>query len=263
MKTFFKVLVGLIIVGAIGYTMYFLYQKSQDEPIVYETDSPVVIDIVKKTTATGSVVPRKEIEIKPIVSGIIEEIYVAEGEMVKKGDLIARIRIIPNMINVNNAKSRIEVAKINLKETKTNYDRQLSLLEKGVIARADFESYETGYKSALEELETAQETLDLIQEGQTKNSGGKTNTLVRSQIDGMILDIPVELGIRLLKPTILMQVQQLQILPIWVKWFSKATLMKPKLVKLKKECLLFSLSEPLKIFSLKHCLNILALKVLK
>ncbi len=199
MKTFFKVLVGLIIVGAIGYTMYFLYQKSQDEPIVYETDSPVVIDIVKKTTATGSVVPRKEIEIKPIVSGIIEEIYVAEGEMVKKGDLIARIRIIPNMINVNNAKSRIEVAKINLKETKTNYDRQLSLLEKGVIARADFESYETGYKSALEELETAQETLDLIQEGQTKNSGGKTNTLVRSQIDGMILDIPVEIGYQVIE----------------------------------------------------------------
>jgi len=102
MKTFFKILLGLVLVGVIGYTMYFLYQKSQVKPIVYETDSPVVIDIIKKTTATGSVVPRKEIEIKPIVSGIIDEIFVEEGEMVKKGDMIARIRIIPNMINLNN-----------------------------------------------------------------------------------------------------------------------------------------------------------------
>lgn len=199
MKTFFKILLVVIILGAIGYTMYFLYQKSQDTPIIYETDSPVVIDIIKKTTATGSVVPRKEIEIKPIVSGIIDDLYVKEGTMIKKGDLIARIRIIPNMINVNNAKSRIEVANINLKESKSNYDRQLSLLEKGVIAKADFESYETAYKNALEELETAQETLDLIQEGQTKSSGNQTNTLVRSTIDGMILDIPVEIGYQVIE----------------------------------------------------------------
>ncbi|MBC8321530.1 MAG: efflux RND transporter periplasmic adaptor subunit [Bacteroidetes bacterium] len=194
MKTFFKILLGLIIIGAIGYTMYFLYQKSQVKPIVYETDVPIVIDIIKKTTATGSVVPRKEIEIKPVVSGIIDELYVEEGELVKKGDLIARIRIIPNMINVNNAKSRIEVAKINLTDVKRNYERQLSLLEKGVIAKADFESYETANKNAHEELETAQETLELIQEGQTKNAGTQTNTLIKSTIDGMILDIPIEIG---------------------------------------------------------------------
>jgi len=159
----------------------------------------MVMDIIKKTSATGSVVPRKEIEIKPIVSGIIDELYVEEGTMVKKGDLIARIRIIPNMISVNNAKSRIEVANINLKEAKSNYNRQLSLLEKGVIAKADFESYETAYKNALEELETANETLDLIQEGQTKSSGNQTNTLVRSTIDGMILDIPVEIGYQVIE----------------------------------------------------------------
>lgn len=166
MKTFFKILLGVIILGAIGYTMYFLYQKSQA---------------------------------KPIVSGIIDELYVEEGKMIKKGDLIARIRIIPNMISVNNAKSRIEVANINLKEAKSNYNRQLSLLEKGVIAKADFESYETAYKNALEELETANETLDLIQEGQIKNSGNQTNTLVRSTIDGMILDIPVEIGYQVIE----------------------------------------------------------------
>lgn len=194
MKKFFKILLGLIAVGAIVFTMYFLYQKSQDKPVVFETETPVVMDIIKKTTATGAVNPRKEIEIKPVVSGIIEKIYVEEGNMVKKGDLIARIRIIPDMINLNNAKSRIEKAKINLTDAKRNYDRQFELLEKGVIAKADFESYETAYKSAQEELETAEETLQLIEEGQTKKSGNNTNTMVRSTIDGMILDIPVEIG---------------------------------------------------------------------
>lgn len=199
MKKFFKILLGLVLVGVIGYTMYFLYQKSQSTPVVFETDSPLVINIIKKTTATGSVVPRKEIEIKPVVSGIIDQLYVEEGAMVKKGDLIARIRIIPNMINVNNAKSRIAVAKINLTDSKRNYDRQLGLLERGVIAKADFESYETAYKNNLEELETAEETLELILEGQTKNSGEQTNTLVKSTIDGMILDIPVEVGYQVIE----------------------------------------------------------------
>jgi len=199
MKTFFKILTGLILVGVIGYTMYFLYEKSQVKPIIYETTTPFVTNIIKKTTATGSVVPRKEIEIKPVVSGIIDDLYVEEGEMVKKGDLIAKIRIIPNMINLNNAKSRIDVANINLKDAKRNYDRQLSLLEKGVIAKADFESYETAYYNAQEELETAQETLELIEEGQTKNAGGKTNTLVKSTIDGMILNMPVEIGYQVIE----------------------------------------------------------------
>ena len=199
MKTFFKILIGLILVGIIGYTMYFLYEKSQVKPIVYETSSPFVTNIIKKTTATGSVVPRKEIEIKPVVSGIIDDLYVEEGEMVKKGDLIAKIRIIPNMINLNNAKSRIDVANINLKDAKRNYDRQLSLLEKGVIAKADFETYETAYNNAQEELETAQETLELIEEGQTKNAGGQTNTLVKSTIDGMILNMPVEVGYQVIE----------------------------------------------------------------
>ncbi len=194
MKTFFKILVTIVILGVIGYTMYFLYEKSQDKPVIYETTSAEVKDIIKKTTATGSVVPRKEIEIKPVVSGIIDNIYVEEGDMIKKGDLIAQIRIIPDMINLNNAKSRIDIAKINLNDAKRNYDRQLDLLEKGVIAKADFEKYETAYYNAQEELETANETLELIKEGQTSNSKEETNTLVRSTIDGMILDIPIEIG---------------------------------------------------------------------
>ena len=199
MKTLLRITLGIVIAGIFGYTIYFLYQKSQTKPVVYETAKPFVTNIIKKTTATGSVVPRKEIEIKPVVSGIVDEIYVEEGDVIKKGDLIAKIRIIPNMINLNNAKSRINVANINLKDAKRNYDRQLGLLEKGVIAKADFESYEIAYQNAVEELETAKETLELIQEGQIKKKGATTNTLVRSTISGMVLDIPVEIGFQVIE----------------------------------------------------------------
>jgi len=199
MKKFFKILGIVVIIGIFGYTIYFLYEKSQTEPVVYETTSATVTNIIKKTTATGSVVPRKEIEIKPVVSGILDELYIEEGNMVKKGDLLAKIRIIPNMINLNNAKSRVDVAKINLKDAKRNYERQLGLFEKGVIAKADYESYEVSYQNAREELETAEETLELIKEGQIKNSGTPTNTLVRSTIDGMVLNIPVEIGYQVIE----------------------------------------------------------------
>jgi len=194
MKTFFKILVIFIILGIFGYTLYYLWDKSKEKPIVYKTETPIVTNIIKKTVATGSVVPRKEIEIKPVVSGIIADIYVQEGQMVKKGDLIAKIRIIPNMINLNNAVSRVDQAKINLKEAKRNYDRQHELLEKGVIAQADFDAVETKYSIAQEELQTAQENLQLIKEGQIKKKGAPTNTLVRSTISGMVLDVPVEIG---------------------------------------------------------------------
>ncbi|MBU2553113.1 MAG: efflux RND transporter periplasmic adaptor subunit [Bacteroidales bacterium] len=194
MKTFFKILAVLLLIGVFGYTIYFLYQKSQTKPVIYETTSPLISNVIKKTTATGSVIPRKEIEIKPVVSGLIDELYVTEGQILKKGDLIAKIRIIPNMINLNNAKSDVEVMKIRMEDAKRNFERQLELLEKGVIAKADYETYEIQYKNAQEELETAEETLQLIRDGQIQKQSGETNTLVKATIDGMVLDVPVEIG---------------------------------------------------------------------
>jgi HlyD family secretion protein len=128
------------------------------------------------------------------VSGLIDELYVTEGQILKKGDLIAKIRIIPNMINLNNAKSDVEVMKIRMEDAKRNFERQLELLEKGVIAKADYETYEIQYKNAQEELETAEETLQLIRDGQIQKQSGETNTLVKATIDGMVLDVPVEIG---------------------------------------------------------------------
>lgn len=194
MKTAFKILLGIVILGIFGYTFFFLYQKSQAKPVVYETTSPFRQTIIKKTVATGSVIPRKEIAIKPQVSGIIDELYVEPGNYVKKGDLIAKVRIIPNMLNLSNAESRVKQARISLRAAQTEHDRMKDLFEKMVIPAAEFEPYEIALSQAKQELDAAADNLELIREGQTKSTGETSNTQIRSTIDGMVLDVPVEVG---------------------------------------------------------------------
>ncbi len=194
MKKFFRISLLVLFLAALVATFGYLYDKSRKKPVIYELKSPVFADIIKKTVATGSVVPRKEIAIKPQVSGIIEELYIEAGNKVKKGDLIAKIRIIPNMVNLNNAESRLKRAQINLDDAKTVYERQKKVFEQGVIPEAEIQQYRLTYTNAIEELESAENNLQLIREGVSKNSGSVTNTLIRSTINGMVLDVPVEVG---------------------------------------------------------------------
>ncbi|MFC2096393.1 efflux RND transporter periplasmic adaptor subunit [Bacteroidota bacterium] len=194
MKKVFRIILLVIIIGAFGATIYFLYQKSKSEPVVYETENAVIKDIIKKTVATGTVVPRKEIEIKPQVSGIIEEVYLEPGDIVKNGDLIAKVRIIPNMINLNNAEARLDQAEIDYEDAKLVYDRQKMIFDEGVIPAAEFQQYEISLNRAKSELNSAENNLQLIKEGVTKDSESSTNTLIRSTIVGMVLDVPVEQG---------------------------------------------------------------------
>ncbi len=194
MKTILKILMGLIVLGVFAYTMYYLWEKSQVKPVVYETTQAFKTDIIKKTTATGSVKPRKEIEIKPKVSGIIDEIFVTEGQVLKKGDLIARVKIIPNMVSLNNAQARVDRAKMQMEYEKTVYDRQKELFKKDVIAQSDFDEVEIKYHNSQQEVNAAIENLELIRDGETSNVKSTTNTLIASTIEGMILEIPVEEG---------------------------------------------------------------------
>ncbi len=194
MKTFFKILIGIIVLAVFGGTLYYLYDKSQSKPVVFTTATPFTETIIKKTVATGSVVPRKEIAIKPVVSGIIHELYVEAGDYVKEGDLIAKVRIIPDMLSLNNAESRLEQARISMSNAESDFNRQKELFEKDVIALSEFEDAEIAYRQAEQEVEAAENNLQLIKEGQTKKTGETTNTLIRSTIDGMVLDVPVEEG---------------------------------------------------------------------
>lgn len=191
LRIVFFSLFGLIFI----WTIFFIYEKSQPKKKEYKVESPVMKDISEKTIATGSVIPRKEIEIKPQgVSGIVEKIFVKPGEKVKKGDMIARIKIIPDMINLNAAESRVNRSKISYEDTKKDYNRDKELFAKEVISNEEFRKTKVRYFDAIEELNSAENNLQLIMKGVTKKSAATTNTIIRSTIEGMILDVPVKEG---------------------------------------------------------------------
>jgi len=194
MKKILRIAVLVIILGIFLATIIYLYNKSKEKPVVYETEKPFTTDIIRKTVATGSVIPRKEIEIKPQVSGIVEEVFVQAGRHVRQGDVIARVRIIPDLINLNNAEARLERAKIALDDARLNAERQSKLFSQGVISAVENQQTQVTFKNASQEVDAAEANLELIREGVNKKSGKATNTLIRSTIDGMLLDIPIKVG---------------------------------------------------------------------
>ncbi|GAB1404732.1 efflux RND transporter periplasmic adaptor subunit [Lentimicrobium sp.] len=194
MKKAFKILLAIIILVVFTGTIVYLYQKSQARPVVYETTKASTTSIVKKTVATGKIVPRKEVEIKSRISGIVATLYVEAGDKVKVGDMIAKVRIIPNMISLNEAESRLDRARINLDDARTNYERQKTLFESKAIAEAELQNYEMAFKIARQDVNAAENNLQLIREGITKSAGATSNTIIRSTIVGMVLTVPIEVG---------------------------------------------------------------------
>jgi len=279
MKTVIRIFLIILVIGLVIGTFFFLYQRSKPKQVVYKTTSAKIMDIIKKTVASGSVVARKEIIIKSQVSGIIDELLVEPGDMVKKEQIIARIRLIPNLLRLNDAEARVKkakvnldyaektykrvkkrcdeavmagkildtadspnliklnqakaeltAAKLNLASAQNDFDRHKNLVKKQIITTADFEETslvherarevynkalihfqmmesqtfdameadfqeaENGLQQAKEELLSSKNNRQLIIDGISPNAPEKSNTLVRSTIDGMVLDIPLKEG---------------------------------------------------------------------
>ncbi|MCX2719049.1 efflux RND transporter periplasmic adaptor subunit [Lentiprolixibacter aurantiacus] len=194
MKKSITVIILLIIVIAFGGSMVYLYQKNAEDPITYQTEKPSTQTIIKKTVATGSILPLEEVLIKPNISGVIEEVYVEGGDYVKSGDLIARIKVVPNLAALNDARNAIDAAKISFDDQRRNYTRQQSLFEKGVISQQDLERAQVAFDQSRQTLEAANKRFDIVKTGTTKGLSNAANTLIRSTVSGMVLDVPVEMG---------------------------------------------------------------------
>ena len=193
MKRILIVAFLLLLVASLIGTGYFLYQKQAAPPVVFQTDSLFVTDIIEKTVATGAIVPRREIDLKSQVAGVVEKLFVEAGQQVKTGDLIARIRIIPDVVQVENAQNRLKTARINLENARREQERNRQLFEQKVIAEQAFQSFQLDYALRQQELDAAVNNLELIREGSSKRSKNVSN-LVRSTVTGMVLDVPVEEG---------------------------------------------------------------------
>lgn len=192
-KTVTRIILVLIVL-AFGGSMYYLYQKNAEDPVVYETEQASKKTIIKKTVATGSILPLEEVLIKPNISGVIEEIFVEGGDYVKSGDLICKIKVVPNLNALNDARNAIDEAKINLDDQLRNLDRQKALFGKGVISQVDLERAQVTYDQAKQSYTAANERYEIVKTGTAKGYGNAANTQIRATVSGMVLEVPVEVG---------------------------------------------------------------------
>ncbi len=185
-------LIGILVLGTLWATAFFIKSNSKSA-ITYKTHKPFIANIEKKTVATGKVVPEDEIEVKPQISGIIEKIFMEEGVKVKAGDLIARIKVVPNEQSLNQSRGRVRNAELNLNNIKVEYDRNKALFDKGVISSQDFNKLQLQYDQAQQELNNSRSDYQIIRRGSAGGSAS-ANTNIRATVNGTILEIPVEEG---------------------------------------------------------------------
>ena len=187
----FALLLGVLI--AFGGTIAFLYQKSQPKPVSYQTVQPKVTTIVRKAVAPGAIVPRREVVLKPRMSGIIEKLYAEPGQEVKERALVAKILIIPNMVNLNTAESRVVEAEISVANATREFDRSRGLVAQQLGAQTELSQRELTLQLKTQELNTARNHLQLVKQGAARDAG-KVGNLVTSTVTGTVLDIPVKVG---------------------------------------------------------------------
>jgi len=185
---------GLGVLGlAVLWAAAFFIKSNSKSAITYDTKKPFISNIEKKTVATGKVVPEDEIEIKPQISGIIQKIYLEEGDKVNAGDLIAVIKVVPNEQALNQASGRVRNAELALNNTRIEYDRNKKLFERGVISSQNFNELQLQLDQAEQELENARADYQIIRRGSAGGSSS-ANTNIRATVTGTILEIPVEEG---------------------------------------------------------------------
>lgn len=194
MKKILSWFLAIVVILIIGGAFVYLYKKSQSKPVVFQTEHGEKADIIKKTVATGSIVPRREVEVKPKVTGVLSELYVEPGKKVKQGDPLGKISIIPDAMQISQADSSVRGAQIAFDNAKRELQRNEELYKRGVVADAELQKYKTDYALRQQELEAAGQRLQLVKEGATRGQGSTSTLIVTSTADGMVIDVPVKVG---------------------------------------------------------------------
>mgnify|MGYP001224415175 FL=1 len=193
MKNSIKYIVIILVVFSLLFVLKYFNDSNTASIVDYKTEQPFYTSIITEVVATGKLNPEDEIELKPQVSGIIDKIFVEEGDIVMRGDLIASIRVVPNEQALLSATSRINSSKLSFDNAKKLFDRSEKLYEKGVISKQDFENSQLSMEQNMESLRQAENDFKIIKKG-TLTGGASANTNVLAQISGTILEIPVREG---------------------------------------------------------------------
>ena len=194
MKRYSKLIIASIIALIFIGTFVFLWQKSQPKEIVYNEFTPKTESIQKTTIITGKIEPRNEVNVKPQISGIISELYKEPGDYVNAGDVIAKVKVIPDMAQLSSAEMRVRLAEINLKQAQTDFQREENLFNQKLVSADEFDKIKIALNQAKHEKLAAQDALEVVRDGVSKSNASASSTLIRSTISGVILDIPVKVG---------------------------------------------------------------------
>ena len=194
MNKYSKLIVAAVIAIVFIGTFVFLYQKSKPKPVVYNEFTPKVTDISKVTVITGKIEPRDEVSVKPQISGIITHLYKQAGDMVSAGEVIAKVKVIPDMGQLSSAEARVRLAGINLKQAQVDFDREESLYRQKLVSEEEYDKQKQALNQAREEVAAAQDALEVVRDGVSKSNANASSTLIRSTISGLILDVPVKVG---------------------------------------------------------------------
>ena len=194
MKKIFKWTAIIAIAAVFVGTFVFLYRKSLPKEDVYEICTVSIKDLEKTTIVTGKIEPRDEVNIKPQISGIIAELYKEAGETVKKDEVIAKVKVIPDMGSLSSAENRVKLAEVSLAQTRTDFLRMEQLFKDKVVSAEEFEKAQVALKQGELELSNAKDALNIVREGVSLSNAKMSTTLIRSTIDGLVLDVPVKVG---------------------------------------------------------------------
>ena len=194
MKKYIKLIIAAIIALIFIGTFVFLWQKSQPKEIVYNEFTPMTDTIQKTTIITGKIEPRNEVNIKPQISGIITDLYKEPGDVVKAGDVIAKVKVIPDMGSLSSAESRVRLSEINLQQAQVDYNRIENLHNQKLVSDDEYDKSRQALRQAKEEKVAAIDALQVVRDGVSQSNAKASSTLIRSTISGIILDIPVKVG---------------------------------------------------------------------
>ncbi|MGV8913937.1 MAG: efflux RND transporter periplasmic adaptor subunit [Kaistella sp.] len=202
------IFLGLLFAVALIMGITYLIKSNSKDSEAFLTRKPVVENMDDKVMATGDIVPREEIEIKPNISGIIDKILVTEGDQVTAGQLVATIRIVPSIQNINAAQQEISTANLQISNARINVDTQQKqfamqqrLYSQGVISKQEYlaaqqqlQSTQQVLRNGQQQLQTAQKNLQIARTGATPELASLATTQIRSKANGTVLEVPVKVG---------------------------------------------------------------------
>ena len=194
MKKFGRILMIILVAAVFIGTFVYLFQRSRPKEIQYQELTPEMGTIAKSTVVTGKIQPRDEVNVKAQISGIVAELYKQAGDQVKENEVIAKLKVIPEMSQLSSAQSRVRLSEVNLKQAQTNYEREKKLFDQQLVSAESFEQVAQALKQAQEEYAASQEALEIVRDGVSSSNKSGSSTLVRSSVAGLILDIPVKVG---------------------------------------------------------------------